>query len=85
MFSFFALALTCLSAITSSQATPITRDVAPLEFTMALPEYFCANSRQTLYWRGGSGTYDVTSTLHYQGLPEDNDKVSIIVWSVDSI
>lgn len=72
-----ALALTALSSLLITNAAPIDNvtSVPALEFTTSFPEYLCANSVQTLYWRGGSGVYDVQARLHLQGYPEENDKV----------
>lgn len=72
-----ATVIMALSSLLITTAAPIddATSVPALEFTTSFPEYFCANSVQTLYWRGGSGVYDVQARLHLQGYPEENDKV----------
>lgn len=72
-----ALTITALSSLLITNAAPIDNatSVPALEFTTSFPEYLCANSVQTLYWRGGSGVYDVQARLHLQGYPGENDKV----------
>ena len=70
-----SLLLPLASALPTTDSSVVARDDPALEFTMALPAYFCADSRQTLYWRGGSGTYNASSVLHYAGYDNSYDKV----------
>lgn len=79
-FTTLALAgVLAFLAMAAPAPTPLVLDFHAREvavrFTNAFPEYFCANSRQTLFWQGGSGTYDVNATLHYAGHDGADDKV----------
>ena len=81
LIAMFKLSALLLALVTSGSAAPADSPrAAALEFTMALPEYFCTNSRQTLFWHGGSGdSYTVISTLHYSGYDVSDAKITTLV------